>query len=80
MKETKRLVIDYWELNKQLPQVQTVQTKSKGMMELIPTCKMEHLLSRIKGAKYFSSIDLGQVIITFQLQKQTGINQLSHIF
>ena len=28
--ETKRLVIDYCELNKQLPEVQTAQAKSKG--------------------------------------------------
>ena len=29
------------------------------MLALIPTPKMEHLLARIKDAKYFLSIDLG---------------------
>ena len=58
LKEMERLVIDYQELNKQLPWVQTVQTKSKGMLALIPIPKMEHLLTRIKGAKYFLNIEL----------------------
>ena len=33
--ETKRLVIDFHELNKQIPKVQTTQAKSKGSSALI---------------------------------------------
>ena len=38
--KTKRLVIDYHELNKQLPKFQTAQAKSKGSNVLIGTAKM----------------------------------------
>ena len=38
--ETKRLVIDYCEHNKQLPKVQTVQAKSKGSIVLIEIAKL----------------------------------------
>ena len=80
LKETKGLVIDYWEFNKQLPQVQTVQTKPKGMLALIPTPKMEHLLARIKDAKYFSSIDLRSGYHHIPIAKADRHNQLLHVF
>ena len=35
--ETERLVIDHWELNKQILKVQPTQTKSKGSLVLIET-------------------------------------------
>ena len=38
--ESKRLVIDYLELNKQLPKVQMVQAIAKGTIMLIETMKM----------------------------------------
>ena len=37
--ETKRLVIDYHKLNKQIPKVQTTQAKSKGSLVRIDTAK-----------------------------------------
>ena len=40
--ETKRLLIDYWELNKQVPKGQTMQAKLKGLA-LIETVKIDHL-------------------------------------
>ena len=43
--ETKRLVIDYRELNKQIPKVQTTQVKSKGSLVLIETAKLDHIWS-----------------------------------
>ena len=48
--ETKRLVIDYQELNKQLPKVQTVQTKAKGTIMPIETAKIDHIWAKLKGA------------------------------
>ena len=56
--KTKRLVIDYHELNKQLPKVQTAQAKSKGSIVLIKTAKIDHIWATIAGAKYFSSLDI----------------------
>ena len=56
--KTKRLVIDYCELNKQLPKVQTVQAESKGSIVLIETAKIDHTWAKLKGAKYFSSLDI----------------------
>ena len=56
--ETKRLVTNYCELNKQLPKVQTVQAKSKGSTELIETAKTDHIWVKLKGAQYFSSFSI----------------------
>ena len=55
--ETKRLVIDYLELNKQLPKVQTVYAKYKGSIVLIEIAKIDHIWAKLKGAWYFSSLD-----------------------
>ena len=41
--ETKRLVIDYHELNKQIRKVQPTQIKSKGTLALIETAKIDHI-------------------------------------
>ena len=48
--ETKRLVIDYQEPEKQLPKVQMVQAKAKGTIVLIETAKMDHIWAKLKGA------------------------------
>ena len=56
--ETKRLVIDCCELNKQLANVQTAQAKSKGSIVLIETAKIDHIWAKLKGAKYFSSLNI----------------------
>ena len=44
--ETKQLVIDYMELNKQIPKVQTTQALSKGSLALIETAKIDHIWSK----------------------------------
>ena len=49
--ETKLLVIDYWELNMQIPRVQMTQAKSKGCLALIKTTKIDHIWSKLKGAE-----------------------------
>ena len=56
--KTKRLVIDYHEFNKQLPKVQTVQTKSKGSIALIGTAKIDHIWAKLKGTWNFSSLNI----------------------
>ena len=48
--ETKRLVIVYQELNKQLPIVQTAQAKSQGSIALTDTAKIDHIWAKLKGA------------------------------
>ena len=55
---TKRLVINYQKLNKQLTKVQTVQAKVKGTVMLTETAKIEHIWAKLKGAQYFSSLDM----------------------
>ena len=52
--ETKRLVINYRKLNKQIPRVQTTEAKSKGSLALIETTKIDHTWSKLKGEKYFT--------------------------
>ena len=56
--ETKRLVIDYCELNKQIPKVQTTKAKSVGSLALIETNEIDHIWSKLKGAKYFSILGI----------------------
>ena len=56
--ETERLVIDYQELSKQIPKVQTTQVKSKGSLALIETAKIDHIWSNLKGVKYFTILDI----------------------
>ena len=54
----KKLVIDYRELNKQLPKVQTVQAKAKGTIALVETAKIDHIWAKLKIARYFQSLDI----------------------
>ena len=56
--ETKRLVIHYCELHKQLPKIQTVQAKCKGSIALIETAKIDHIWAKLKGSRYFSSLNI----------------------
>ena len=56
--ETKRLVIDYQELDKQIPKIQMTQAKSKGSLALIKMAKKDHIWSRLKGEKYFTILDI----------------------
>ena len=56
--ETKGLVIDYHEFNKQLPKVQTVQAKSKGSIVLKETTKIDNIWVKLKSAKYFSLLNI----------------------
>ena len=54
----KRLVIDYWEFNKQLAKVQPIQVKAKGTITLIEMAKNDHIWAKLDGAWYFSSLDI----------------------
>ena len=58
LKEQKCLVIDYWKLNQQLITAESAQNKSKGLLALIPTPKIEHIWYKLRKAKYLSAIDL----------------------
>ena len=59
--EMKRLVIDYRELNRQILEVQTTQAKSKSSLALIETVKIDHICSKLKGTKYFSTLNIHSV-------------------
>ena len=56
--ETERLALNYNNLNKQIPKIQTTQAKFKGSLVLIETAKIDHIWSKLKGAKYFSTLDI----------------------
>ena len=57
--ETKRLVVDYRNLNSQLPLVDIVgKPKSKKTIAITETAKIEDLLTKVRGAKVFSAIDI----------------------
>ena len=56
--ETKKLVIDYRELNKQIPKVQMTQAKSKGSLGLIETANIDYVWCKLWGAKYFMILDI----------------------
>ena len=58
MKEQKCLVIDYRKLNQQLVMAESAQNKSKGLLALILTPKIEHIWYKLRKAKYLSTIDL----------------------
>ena len=58
LKEQKCLVIDYQKLNQQLIMAESAQNKSKGLLALIPTPKIEHIWYKLRKAKYLSTIDL----------------------
>ena len=58
LKEQKCLVIDYQKLNQQLITAESAQNKSKGLLALIPTPKIEHIWYKLRKAKYLSAIDL----------------------
>ena len=58
LKEQKCLVIDHRKLNRQLLMAETAQNKSKGLLTLIPTPKIEHIWHKLRSAKYLSAIDL----------------------
>ena len=49
--ETKRLVTDYQEFNKQIPKIQTTQAKLKGSLALFETAKMYHIWSKLERSK-----------------------------
>ena len=56
--EITRLVINYQDLNKQLPKVQMVQVKAKGTITLLEMAKTDHIWAKLEGAQYFSSLDI----------------------
>ena len=47
--ESMRLVIDYCELNKQLPKVQMLQAKTNNTIMLIEKPKIDHIWAKLKG-------------------------------
>ena len=58
LKDQKHLVIDYRKLNQQLVTAESAQSKSKGLLALIPTPKIKHIWYKLRKAKYLSTIDL----------------------
>ena len=53
----KRLCIDFRKIN-DLQQKIITEGKSKGCLSLIPLPKMDEMYAKLKGAKFFSTIDL----------------------
>ena len=79
LKEQKHLVIDYRKLNRQLLMAETAQNKSKGLLPLIPTPKIEHIWHTLRSAKYLSAIDLRSGYHHIPIAKKTTIKVLLYV-
>ena len=53
----KRLCIDFRKIN-DLQQKVITEGKSKGCLSLIPLLKIDEMYAKLKGAKFFSTMDL----------------------
>ena len=53
----KRLCIDFRKINS-LQQAVIIEGKSKGCLSLVPLPKIDEMYAKLKGAKFFSTIDL----------------------
>ena len=53
----KRLCIDFRKINN-LQQAVITEGKSKGCLSLVPLPKIDEMYAKLKGAKFFSTIDL----------------------
>ena len=53
----KRLCIDFRKINN-LKQTVITEGKSKGCLSLVPLPKIDEMYAKLKGAKFFSTIDL----------------------
>ena len=53
----RRLCIDFRKINN-LQQTVITEGKSKGCLSLVPLPKIDEMYARLKGAKFFSTIDL----------------------
>ena len=53
----RRMCVDFRRLNGQLPKVQNT-SGGKGCISLVPLPKIDELYAKLKGHKYFSTLDL----------------------
>ena len=54
----RRLCVDYRVINSLLPKVQKAHSKAKGVLTLVPSPQIDHIYTRLKGSKIFSTFDL----------------------
>ena len=66
-----RLCIDYGKLNSLLPSVTPVTGTKKGAFALIPLPKIDELFALLKGAKYFTALDLHISYYHINLDKES---------
>ena len=53
----RRLCVDYRVLNSLLPTVSKAHSRAQGILSLVPLPKIDKLYARLKGSKFFSSLD-----------------------
>ena len=70
----KRLCIDFGKIN-DLQQKVITEGKSKGCLSLIPLPKIDEMYAKVKGAKFFSTIDLRSVYYHITLGKDSRQRQ-----
>ena len=53
----RRLCVDYRVINSLLLKVQKAHSKAKGVLTLVPLSQIDHIYTRLKGSKIFSTFD-----------------------
>ena len=54
----RRLCVDYMVINSLFPKVQKAHYKAKGVLTMVPLPQIDHIYTRLKGSKIFSTFDL----------------------
>ena len=72
----RRICIDFRKLNDLQPEVCHADSQTGGNISLVPLPKINKMYGRLKGAKYFTTLDYEVVIITLGCQKIQKLKQL----
>ena len=72
----RRLSVDYGVINSLLPEVQKAHSKAKGVLTLVPLQQIDHIYTRLRGSKVFSTFDLKSGYHHMELSQKPEPSQL----